>query len=302
MCNVIASTKCAAISFILGAFLVACGDDSSTTPGIPGFGSESSCVDGSVCSSSAKKLTRSSDSHSSEYGADGLSSSSVGEIPQSYSEANVKPSGTYDCLRYKCTTTEYLNQEFLEAGKYGEILDERDGRVYKTVKIGEQVWMAQNLNYSDSVQTPSLLGKNWCYEDDPKKCEVMGRLYTWVAAVDSVHEICPPGWHLPDNTEWDELFTAVGGQSTAATIMKSSSGWNDDGNGSDSVGFSGLPAGQRSNFGGFGCDGVCAFFWSASEYSSYDAYYVELYYFLIEGASLETLGKNNAYSVRCLKD
>jgi uncharacterized protein (TIGR02145 family) len=309
----------------LGAFLVACGDDSSTTPGIPGFGSELNSSEGSVSSSSAQKSTKSSDSRSSEHDADGWSSSSVNDVPQSYAEAKVRPSGTYDCLRYKCTTTEYLNQEFLEAGKYGEILDERDGRVYKTVKIGEQVWMAQNLNYSDSVQTPSLLGKNWCYEDDPKKCAVTGRLYTWAAAIDSVklatdvdypqdcgygktcslpakvQGICPDGWHLPTESEWNSLFSEVGGVSAALGNLTSQTGcgW---GFGMDTYGFSALPAGFRTVDGRFGNEGSDASFWSATEIdlSHANAYAVYLYSF--DRDAYSGSHKGEAFSIRCLQD
>ena len=84
----------------------------------------------------------------------------------------------------------YLNPEIT----YGTMTDSRDNKVYKTVKIGNQVWMAENLNYSDSSTTPSLKGNSWCYDDKAGYCIVAGRLYTWAAAMS---EICPNGWHLP---------------------------------------------------------------------------------------------------------
>ena len=208
---------------------------------------------------------------------------------------------------------------------YGTMTDSRDKKVYKTVKIGNQVWMAENLNYADSAKTPSLKGKSWCFGNDTLKCVVTGRLYTWAAAIDSVklatdadnpqdcgykkictlpakvQGICPTGWHLPTYDEWKALFTAVGGQSTAAPALKSQSGWYDNGNGTDAFGFSALPAGYRNNDGSFYNEGRSANFWSSTEKDSNDAYYVD-WDCKLEGARLFNDGKNYGFSVRCLKD
>ena len=208
--------------------------------------------------------------------------------------------------------------------------DSRDGQTYKTVKIGEQTWMAENLNYADSTKTPSLLKRSWCYNNNVENCAVAGRLYTWSAAIDSVklatdadnpqdcgygkictlpakvQGICPEGWHLPDKTEWSKLFTAVGGKSTAGKILKSQTGWNDhigtSGNGTDAYGFSAFPAGGRGNDGAFGGEGLYAYFWSATEYGSYNNPFSMDLYYDTEGASLYSYSKNVAFSVRCLKD
>nr|WP_263859246.1 FISUMP domain-containing protein [Fibrobacter succinogenes] len=122
------------------------------------------------------------------------------------------------------------------------MVDERDGKIYKTVVIGSQTWMAENLNYADSVQTPSLKESSWCRNDDADECSIFGRLYTWIAAIDSislandandpqncgygvvcdrlkddalalapVQGVCPNGWHLPSLAEWETLFESVGG-------------------------------------------------------------------------------------------
>lgn len=251
----------------------------------------SSSVD--VQSSSSEKSVNSSSSEnevSSSSEKSGASSSS-GETPKSYAEAMVMPSGTYDCSKYRWFTTEYLNQEFLEAGKYGEILDERDGQVYKTVQIGEQIWMAENLNYAYTsvpfnvtytyrglvgydVLSYTSDSTSWCYNDSAEYCTKYGRLYTWATAMDSVgtwstngkgcgydkpclptypvRGICPKGWHLPDTTEWNMLFIAAGGASIAGMMLKSTSVWY-GGKGTDAYGFSALPAGERSdNYGSFG--------------------------------------------------
>ena len=184
---------------------------------------------------------------------------------------------------------------------YGTMTDERDGKVYRTVKIGNLTWMAENLNF-DAGQGGSGEDEyewSWCFNDEPKNCAVGGRLYTWAAAIDSVklandpdnlrdcgygkvcslpdtvYGICPPGWHLPSKAEFEYLFTAVGGQSAAASVLKSQSGWGwrDNGNGTDAFGFSALPAGDYS-YGSFYNDG--AYFWSSTEDDDYDAYNVGL--------------------------
>ena len=113
----------------------------------------------------------------------------------------VVPSGTYDCAKYKCVTTEYLNQEFLESGEYGEVLDERDGQVYKTIQIGNQVWMAQNLNYKTAYSD-----SGYCYNDVQDSCDAKGRLYTW----EHGRRLCPVRWHVASKADWNELLDFVG--------------------------------------------------------------------------------------------
>ena len=281
--------------------------------------------------SSAGTSTKSSNSNSSGNGTKSSNSSaskvessfSKGEVPKSYAEAKVMPSGTYDCTKYKCVTTEYLNQEFLETGKYGEILDERDGQVYKTAQIGEQIWMAQNLNYADSIKTPSLLERNWCYEYNEEKCAYGGRLYTWAAAIDSialydsgngvdcgrkktcslpskVQGLCPMGWHLPDTTEWNVLIDEVGGTDDAGKALKSQTGWTNNRNGTDAYGFAALPVGSRPTD-GFVNAGDYTDFWSSSEIDGYYVYGVNMYYGR-PSALMVNRSKVIAVSVRCVKD
>ena len=214
----------------------------------------------------------------------------------------------------------YLNPEI----DYGSMTDSRDGQIYKTVKIGNQVWMAENLNYADSVTTPSLVGKNWCYGNKVENCDVAGRLYTWTAAIDSValydggngvvcgygmactlpatvQGICPNGWHLPTETEWKTLFTEVGGKSTASKILRSQTGWYESGDGTDAYGFSALPAGHGNYDNGFFGGGKETYFWSATEHGSYSVECIYLDYYG-EYAFLNDYYKYNGYSVRCLKN
>lgn len=211
----------------------------------------------------------------------------------------------------------------------GTMTDERDGQTYKTVKIGEQIWMAENLNYA-YTGVPYTFGErtwdstSWCYGNYPVYCakSKYGRLYTWSAAMDSVGEwsvngkgcgegkecsptypvrgICPEGWHLPTKAEFETLFAAVGDSSTAGKMLKSTIGWEDDCNGTDDFGFSALPAGDRSNSGLF-FRGFEAHFWSSTEGDSSYAYGMNLDYDR-EYAILDDNPKEYGYSVRCVKD
>ena len=104
--------------------------------------------------------------------------------------------------------------------------DERDGEVYRVVEIGTQVWMAENLRYVDSTETPVLKGSTFCWQDDPENCKVRGALYLWHAAMGKTEEecgyekdcsldspvrgICPAGFHVPTDDEWLLLQSVVG--------------------------------------------------------------------------------------------
>ena len=238
------------------------------------------------------------------------SSSSV--TPDESSDSSAFPDG----WSWDVPKETYLNPKIA----YDSIVDPRDGKIYKTVMIGDQVWMAENLNYADSVKTPSLKGKSWCYNNVAANCDVAGRLYTWAAAIDSVklandadnpqdcgvdkictlpdtvYGICPPGWHLPDTTEWFALFLAVGG-SKAGKALKSQSGWYSNGNGTDAFGFSALPVGNRGYGGAFNDEGYDEFFWSSSKRNS--CMYLS---YSNDGAYLSVSYEGLGFSVRCVKD
>lgn len=150
------------------------------------------------------------------------------------------------------------------AQQYGSFKDSRDGKVYKTVKIGSQVWLAQNLN-TDRFQNGDVIpeaktreewylaGENkqpaWCYFDnDTANGSKYGKLYNWYAVVDP-RGLAPKGWHIPRDSEWDIVVNFLGGGAKAGVKMKSKIGWNIDCNGTNSSGFSGLPGGIRENNG-----------------------------------------------------
>lgn len=261
-------------------------------------------------SSSEKAADESSSSVENSVSSSSEAESSSNDIPMSIAEAKVMPSGTYDCKKYNCVTTEYLNQELLEAGKYGEILDERDNHVYKTIEIDGWVWMAQNLDYADSVRTPSLLGRSVCYNYEPDSCSKYGRLYTWSAAIDSVawatdkdnpmqcgydkrktdgrcdfpdvvQGICPEGWHLSRYGEWMSMvdFVTEGynmpdylKNSEMSIALRSTMEWPSQTHGGDTFGFSVLPSGYGAYYGGkWEFTSVTSYFWTSWDDSSEEA-------------------------------
>jgi uncharacterized protein (TIGR02145 family) len=139
--------------------------------------------------------------------------------------------------------------------------DDRDGKMYRIVRIGSQVWMAENLNY----QTVG----SWCYDDDTSNCAKYGRLYTWDAAMAA----CPASWHLPSREEWDKLVAFVGGIDSAGTKLKSKS---PDWDGTDDYEFSAMPGGYRGFTiidGSLFCRhlGSKGFWWTTMNYDGYVA-------------------------------
>lgn len=200
--------------------------------------------------------------------------------------------------------------------EYSSLTDERDGQTYNTIKIGTLWWMAENLNYETSG--------SFCYNDADSNCTKYGRLYKWPAAMDSagvfgtngmgcgydslcaptypVRGICPKGWHLPDTTEWEILFSAVGGRHEASMALLSTTGWEDgsdyDRNGTDTYGFSIYPGGYR-NRGEYSFESRRAYFWSSTERNENYAYKISMNN---QAVSTPTENKYVCYSVRCIKD
>ncbi len=169
------------------------------------------------------------------------------------------------------------------------LTDSRDGKTYKTVKIGNQIWMAENLNYDASSSV--------CYENKPANCATYGRLYNWETA----NKACPSGWHLPSNSEWEELGKAVGGEKIAGKKLKAKSDWNENGNGMDEFGFAALPGGYGSSDVDFNDVGYNSYWWDASENSATNAYYHSMGYYH-KYANWNNLDKSYLFSVRCIKD
>ncbi|MBM3416347.1 MAG: hypothetical protein FJY20_07845 [Bacteroidetes bacterium] len=147
------------------------------------------------------------------------------------------------------------------------------------VTIGNQVWMAENLNvdkfrngdpipHAKTAEEWTKAGQNkqpaWCYYDNnPANGAKYGGLYNWYA-VNDPRGLAPRGWHIPSDDEWTVLTDYLGGEDVAGTKMKSTSGWEENGNGTNSSGFNGLPGGLRGGNGSFSSVGKFGGWWSST--------------------------------------
>lgn len=200
--------------------------------------------------------------------------------------------------------------------QYGKLVDPRDGQVYRTVRIGSQRWMAENLNHK--------VDSSWCYANSADSCARYGRLYQWAAAmglddscnskscstlVEKRHQgICLTGWHIPSDSEWNAVASQIGNASTVGTKLKSITGWLYSSSGTDEYGFRGMPTGTRTDMDYFyglreGNGAVFAMFWSSTE-GSLD--YACEHALLSGGAggyfTRTSSSKRRADGVRCLED
>jgi len=163
---------------------------------------------------------------------------------------------------------------------------------YGTADINGQIWLAKNWG--------CYVSGSKCYGNDSANCTKYGRLYDWSTAI----TVCPDGWHLPSDEEWDILIAFVGSSSTAGRYLKATSGWNSNGNGEDKYGFAALPGGYGPSDGSFLNVGINGYWWSSigsTSSSNYNAYTRGMSY-NSEGASNGTSGKRYLHSVRCVKD
>jgi uncharacterized protein (TIGR02145 family) len=160
------------------------------------------------------------------------------------------------------------------------------------VQIGSQCWMKKNLDVPHS----SGNGNSWCYENQESNCNTYGRLYDWSAA----KTVCPSGFRLPSLDDWDELVETAGGEDVAGKHLKTTSGWEEGGNGLNTHGFSALPGGSRMG-GSFTYAGRYGFWWSSSDDGGGDGL---LWYMRYDNdeARMDDSPITNGFSVRCIKD
>jgi uncharacterized protein (TIGR02145 family) len=189
------------------------------------------------------------------------------------------------------------------AQQKGSFTDSRDGKRYKTVKIGTQVWMAENVDYAGKKREIGA-----CRDKKPANCKKYGSLYNWEEAI----KVCPSGWHLPSNEEWNVLVYFAGGKETAGKKLKAKEGWRKENegfipnNGTDDYGFAALPGGfdqdcdinsEPIEFSDVGC------WWSATEGIFYESK-KGAYHWSIDqdGMDMRVWSKDFDYSVRCIQD
>jgi len=197
---------------------------------------------------------------------------------------------------------------------YGTVIDV-NGNVYKTITIGTQTWMAENLRatkyrngdlipkVTDYPQWEGLKTGAYCdYNNLLGSSTTYGRLYNWHAVIDS-RIIAPKGWHIPTDAEWTTLTNYLGGDSVACSKLKEkgTKHWPSNPYADNLSGFTALPAGYRNYDGTFDGIGASSFWWSSSESTSIAAFYRNLYY----NTNLivrDSVFKENGYSIRCIKD
>lgn len=219
------------------------------------------------------------------------------EKPKSSSSKTVSSSSkTVSSSSVKASSSSKVESSSSEAKSSNSVLqsdfeDPRDGKSYRTVNIGKQQWMVDNLNFKTD--------NSYCLDDDLFNCNKYGRLYTWDEAI----EVCPDGWRLPTKVDFETLVATAGGESVAARKLKATFGWDDD-NGTDEFGFMSLPSGAR-DVDGFYYD-LKAEYWSSIEYwglvGEFDgsAYSMSL---SKNDADVYVIfwGKTAGFSVRCIK-
>lgn len=223
------------------------------------------------------------------------------EVRQRYSSSGIEPSSSSSyrsssssssiCTASNNNATYYCSNGTMK--QYGSFT--YDGKTYKTIEIGTQIWMAQNLNYAaDGSQ---------CYNGSEVSCTTYGRLYTFASAKTA----CPAGWHLPSDVEWGTLMLYInpncsltGDCANAGKLLKATNGWDSNGNGTDSYGFSALPGGYRHANEGYDIGKLCRW-WTSSPYSTVVSYTRKIHH---DNESVIRGSSNNGYlySVRCLKN
>jgi uncharacterized protein (TIGR02145 family) len=260
------------------------------------------------------------ESSSSEEIEESSSSEEVVEESSSSEEA-VSSSSSFNFI----TKVKPCRNAEIDTCQYGVLEDERDGQKYKTVVIGEQTWMAQNLNYDIEDNR-----RQSCYRDEPDFCLRFGKLYSWPGVMDydknrcqddascsltSNQGICPNGWHVPTKSEWDTLWSNVGftsenlengdeyGRTAVRGLISDTSyiTWDRSGK-SDFFGFSATRHGYKTDVGDYvWMDNIVAAYWTSSEVYGYGYKAYVAGTFLIKNV-FDDYAKVGQFAVRCIKN
>lgn len=227
---------------------------------------------------------------------------------------------------YSVTMTDALNVSKTDSVRiFDTFIDDRDSKRYKAIQIGEQIWMAENLNVGTSVETyytgirHSDVANNgiiekYCFGNQPTNCDVYGGLYEWDEMMSygpqddkplgTTQGICPNGWHIPTGSEWTDLYSYLGGDTIAGGKLKEQGidhWWNPNTGADNESGFTALPAGQKIIEGGYYYMNTYTYFWSSS-YSYSDHYLSYNMNYTSSGISTSNEDKFFGLSVRCVKN
>lgn len=187
------------------------------------------------------------------------------------------------CMVTKIVNEDFLNEDFLKNDKYGTFVDERDCQLYRTIELGNDVWLAQNLNYE--------IGNSRCYKNDSELCLLYGALYDWNTAMN----VCPSGWKLPSKNDLQNLKNSVENDLDLLSTQFSE--------GTNLSGFSAAPAGEY--YKGFIDKGNSATYWSSDEADEVGMAYYWFYNFMksVTESRIDSGGDMTGFkSVRCIKN
>ena len=333
--------RCTGLVLCVVFLLYSCGDDSSNNSTVDVSDGISSSEQNEMFSSSSKtdlKKTESSSSKKPKQTSSSSVKSSSSINPEESSSSSVKSSSSIkpeessssedksssSVKPKESSSSEYSSSSVIETSSsslvatgvckkdledhctYGSLYDERDGQTYKTVKIGEQWWMAENLGYVDSSQSV-------CYANNPDNCQIYGRLYDRNGALKD----CPEGWRLPLEKDWIDLRNFAKKNSTnkyIGQLFRADTLWdvNGIGLGYNAFGFSALPAGVNDDDGWWGLN-KHSLFWMDSSYKNgtMDCYVFTWIRYNEKNDSDMRIGKTDRlceqnpdsyFSVRCIKE